>query len=57
METLSLLPLRGWQKRIKMPFSVQKTESSKSVYFVKYKNLFYLYIAKYTFYKIILLFS
>ncbi len=26
------------------------------VYFAKYKNLFYLYIAKYTFYKIILLF-
>lgn len=50
----SLLPLCGWQKRTKMLSSVQKAESPKRVYFVKYKNLFYLYITKYTFYKIIL---
>ena len=52
----SLLPLCGGIREPEMLFSVQKAESPKRVYFVKYKNLFYLYIIKYTFCKIILLF-
>ena len=40
--------------RIEMLSSVQKAESPKRVYFVKYKNLFYLYITKYTFGQIVL---